>query len=283
MKEMTRRSAVTGLCLLATGSGAAFSSAAFNNAISGAADMRVVVADGLEVRAGQAFNDDGSINTANGNITPSNYVEYATNSTFFDLSSDPEPQGLVDIDSDDLPVATVNRRDQNINGNVKIQVATDVDTTSVTFHDILEIENNGTNPVNVGISYDRNGQTGYGAGQYGDDVNVGGNTASEITEQTVQHIYRFIGFGTGTFGSGRISPNQSDTSDDPANVAKIDPGTTIPVNLEIDLSALFSFIDAQGQIEDAATLSGGPFQEKRDTVDLLDGITVGVEDENDPF
>jgi len=245
--------------------------------------MRVVVADGLELRAGQAFNDDGSINTANGDITPANYVEYGTNSTFFDLSSDPEPQGFVDIGRDNLPVATVNRRDQNVNQDVKIQIATNVNTTSVTFNHILEIENNRTDPVNVGISYDRDGQTRPGAGQYGDDVNVGGSTAGEITEQTVQHMYRFIGFGTGTFGSGRISPNQSDTSDDPANVAKIDPGTTMPIDLKVDLSALFSFINVQNQIEDAATLSGGPFQERRDTADLLNEITVGVEDPNNQF
>jgi hypothetical protein len=67
-------------------------------------------------------------------------------------------------------------------------------------------------------------------------------------------------------------------------VAKIDPGATIPVNLKVDLSLLFGFIDVQSQIESAATLTGGnPFQRKRDTVDLLDAITVGVEDPNNRF
>ena len=100
--KRSRRSALAGISALAFGSGVTSTIAAFNSAISGAADMRVVVADGLEVRAGQAFNDDGSINTANGNITPSNYVEYATNSTFFDLSSDPEPLGSGEIRGDEL-------------------------------------------------------------------------------------------------------------------------------------------------------------------------------------
>lgn len=280
---MKRRTALIGLGSLAAGSGAVFSSAAFNDSVNASSDMRVIVAENLEVRAGQAFEDDGTINTSNGDITPSNYVEYASNPSFFDPSSDPEPQGLADIDSDDLPVATVNRRDNNVNGDVKIQVAVNVDTTSVRFNDILEIENKGTSSVKVGISYDRQGGTGSGAGQYGSDVNVGGSTGSEITEQTVQHVYRFIGFGTGTFGSGRISPNQSNTNDDPDNVAKIDPGTTIPVDLKIDLSKLFGFVDVQTQIEDAATLTGGLFQGRRDTVDLLDAITVGVEDPNNPF
>lgn len=275
-----------GLGMLATGSGAALTSAAFNNSVNASSDMRVVVDKRLEVRAGQAFNDDGTINANNGNINQSNYVEYASNETFFENSSNPDPEELVDIDNNDLPVATVNRRDENINEDVKIQVAVNVDTTndSVTFTDILEIENNSTDSVKAGISYDRQGGTGSGAGQYGEDVNVDGNTGGEITEQTVQHIYRFIGFGTGTFGSGRISPNQSNKSDHPADVAKIDPGATIPVNLKVDLSLLFGFIDVQSQIESAATLTGGnPFQRKRDMVDLLDAITVGVEDPNNRF
>ncbi|WP_280586253.1 hypothetical protein [Halorubrum sp. Boch-26] len=238
--------------------------------------MRVVVAENLEVRAGQAFNDDGSVksNHPSPNGNSENYVEYASNTSFFDAGPN---GGLEDIDTDDLPVATVNRRDQNVNGDVKIQVATNVDTTTVTFTDILEIENKGTDAVKVGISYDRN------ANQYGDDVNVGGDPQTEITQQTVQHIYRLIGHGTGTFGSGRISPDQSDTSDDPANVAEIGSGETIPVDLKVDLNDMFGFLDVQSQITDEATLNGDPFQGRIDTVDLLDEITVGIEDPDNPF
>jgi hypothetical protein len=294
--KRSRRSALAGISALAFGSGVTSTIAAFNSAISGAADMRVVVADGLEVRAGQAFNDDGSINTANGNITPSNYVEYATNSTFFDLSSDPEPQGLVDIDSDDLPVATVNRRDENVNEDVKIQVATSIDTTSVTFHDILEIKNNGTSPVNVGISYDRNTQTDSvtdttanpdsSFNQYGDDVNVAGNTGTEITDATVQHIYQFTVPDPNSNQPNIISPSLNSTGDEPTEVQTIGPGGKIQLSLSVDISDIVTVlgnVDVQSQIEDAATLSGSPFQEKRDTVDLLDGITVGIEDANNQF
>lgn len=276
----TRRSTVLGLGSLAAGSGAVFTSAAFSSSVNASSDMRVVVAENLEVRAGQAFNDDGTVRSSSHpdfDGDPSNYVEYASNTSFFDPSSDPEPQGLDAIDSDVLPVATVNSRDQNVNENVEIQVATDIDTTSVTFEDILEIENNGTESVKVGISYDR------GSNQYGDDVNVGGDTTTEITQQTVQHVYRFIGYGTGTFGSGRISPDESTVDDDPENVAQIEPGTTIPVDLQIDLSKFSGFVDIQSIIEDEATLAGDPFQERRDTVDMLDAITVGVEDPNNPF
>jgi hypothetical protein len=279
--KFTRRSTVFGLGMLATGSGAIFTSAAFNNTTSASSDMRVVADKRLEVRAGQAFNDDGTINTNNGDITPSNYVEYASNTDFFDPSSDPEPQGLVDIDSNDLPVATVNRRDQNVNGDVKIQVAVDVDTNSVRFTDILEIENNSTNSVKVGISYDRQGGTGPGAGQYGDDVNVGGTNLNEFT---VQFVYQFICKDPGgTFSSKRISPNEQDSGDEPTDTAKIKPGKKILVDLKVDLNPQFG-PNVQSQIESAATLTGSnPFQPKRDTVDLLDAITVGVEDPNNPF
>lgn len=282
--DLTRRKTLLGLSLLATGSGATLTSAAFSDSVGASSDMRVVVAEDLEVRAGQAFNDDGTINTSNGDITPSNYVEYASNTDFFDPSSDPEPQGLVDIDSNDLPVATVNRRDSNVNGDVKIQVAVNVDTTSVTFNDILEIENKGTSSATVGISYDRQGKTGFGAGQYGDDVEVGGKTSNEVTEKTVQYVYQFIAYGgTGTFGNGRISPDENDSGDDPANVAVIGPGAKISIDLELDLDPAFG-PPVQSHIEDRATLTGSnPFQQKRDTVNLLDAITVGVEDPNNPF
>ena len=287
---MKRRTALIGLGSLATGSGAVLTSAAFSDSVGASSDMRVVVAKGLEVRAGQAFKDDGTINKSNGDIDEDNYVKYASKPNFFDLSSDPDPQGLDDIDSDDLPVATVNRRDQNVNGDVKIQVAVNVDTNSVRFTDILEIENKGTSSVDVGISYDRQGGLGPGAGQYGNDVNVGGDVLNEITAQTVQHIYRFMGFGGGTFGpSDRISPDEAnppgDGPDDPNTVATIPPGSTMPVDLKIELGTLFGFIDVQSQIESAAAgLTGSnPFQPKRDTVDLLDAITVGVQDPNNPF
>jgi hypothetical protein len=269
--DKRRRRLLTGLGTLAFGSGATLTAGSFNNSTQSASDMRVVVAENLEVRAGQAFNNDGTIksNHPDSNGNPNNFVKYASNSSFFDAGPS---GGLEDIDTDDLPVATVNRRDQNVNEDVKIQVATDVDTTSVTFHDILEIVNNGTDSVKVGISYDRDDN------QYGDDVNVGGSPQSDITQQTVQHVYRFIGHGDGTFGSGRISPNQSSQNDDPANVAQIDPGGTIPIDLKIDLSDMFDYINVKDNIKDHANPTGNPFQGRVDTVDMLDELTVGVED-----
>lgn len=56
---------LAGFGSLAFGSGADFSSAVFSNSIDPTADLRVRVAAGLEVRAGQAFNDDGLVDTSN--------------------------------------------------------------------------------------------------------------------------------------------------------------------------------------------------------------------------
>lgn len=264
--KLSRRSVAVGLGALATGSGATFSAGAFNNSTDSASDMRVVVDEGLEVRAGQAFNDDGSVRDPHPNNGDSdNYVPYDSNSSFFD----PGPSGgLEDIDADDLPVATVNRRDQNVNGDVKIQVATDVDTTSVRFYDILEIVNNSADRVEVGIKYEDD--------QYGDHVDVGGSTADNINERTVQHVYRFIGHGQNI--TGRISPDETVPGNAPNTVVEIKSGERIPVDLKIDLSNLFGLTDddydAQENIKEEANPTGNLFNGRIDTVDLLDEITV---------
>ena len=52
-----RRSMILGLGALAMGSGAAFTSAAFENSVDAGADMRVIVDERLIVRAGGLFDD----------------------------------------------------------------------------------------------------------------------------------------------------------------------------------------------------------------------------------
>ncbi|WP_434522739.1 hypothetical protein [Halorubrum sp. AS12] len=108
--------------------------------------MRVVAAENLEVRAGQAFNDDGTVRTSgnpNFDGDPSNYVEYDSNSAFFD-------PGLGIADLRILTSTTLRPRQSAVaiktSKDVEIQVATYVDTT-VTFTDIVQIENDGTDPV----------------------------------------------------------------------------------------------------------------------------------------
>jgi len=283
---------VLGLGLLATGSGAIFTSAAFNNSVNASSNMRVVVDKRLEVRAGQAFNDGGTINANNGNVNQSNYTEYVSNETFFENSSNLDPEELVDIDSDDLPVATVNRRDQNVNGDVIIQVAVDVDTTSVTFNDILEIENQTEDSVEVGIGYDRNTQTSSltdssansnsNFNQYGEDVNVGGT--SGVTAGIVQKIYQFTVPDPSSSGDNTISPTSKSTKDEPGEVQSIPAGSQIQVSLRVDLSNILGIIDVQDRIKNQTQFNpSNPFQQKRDTVDLLDAITVGVQGPNNPF
>jgi hypothetical protein len=185
----------------------------------------------------------------------------------------------------------VNRRDSNVNEDVKLQVAVNVDTNSVTFTDILEIENNSTNSVDVGIGYDRDTQTNSlndsnansnpNLNQYGADVNVGGT--SGVTAGIVQKIYQFTVPDPNSNGVNIISPTLSSTKDEPGEVQSIPAGSQIQVSLQVDLSNILS-IDVQDRIKDQTQFNpSNPFQQKRDTVDLLDAITVGVQDPNNPF
>jgi len=211
------------LSSLAFGSGAVLSSAAFADSVEPTADMRVAVAPELEVRAGQAFDDDGSVREE----FEDDFVEFESNDSFF------EGDGLEDIERDDLPVATVNRRDENINDGVELQVAVPLilegdEEDKHTFEDILEIENRGDTTAEVGISYDREED------QYGEDVNVDGNPIDEISPQTVQLIYQFVGKGEGISGTADLSPDPNEDDDDPEEFANIDPGEVININAHPD-------------------------------------------------
>lgn len=75
--DLSRRSVVVGLGLLATGSGAAFTSAAFNDSTNSNGDIRVVAGDGLVVEAGNAFNSDGTVNQTDPSTTY-NYTDRFT-------------------------------------------------------------------------------------------------------------------------------------------------------------------------------------------------------------
>ena len=167
----SRRSTLAGICAVTFGSGVSFTTAAFNSATSPAADLRVRVAEGLEVRAGRAFNDDGSVDASNANITNTDlYIDpKETGSTVGEDFYDGDKLGPV-FDERDPPLATVSARGDSvsndyagINEQLEVYIVPSLeDNTS--FDDLLEIKNTGTDTVSgVGILYDRV------KGQYGDD------------------------------------------------------------------------------------------------------------------
>ena len=275
---MKRRTALFGLGVLASGSGAIATSAAVANSVQTASKLSIVVDERIEVRAGQAFNDDGSIK--NKSKYTSRYVPYDTNSSFFDEQNDV----LADIERENLPVATVNSRDKNVNGNVKIQTAIplDIGTNTFLFEDILELENYGGSKQSVGISYDRSDTTYGPNGQYGEDVNVG-DTASDnkLTAHDVRAVFSFQvpeRFRTNNSSPQKISPaeinNQGD-NDDPESTYDITSGQTVQLNLRVDFSTYGNFVsfDPRKGIESGINKSPS-FSGTVDTVDLLDAITV---------
>lgn len=158
----SRRKYLAGIGSLALGSGAAMSSAAFAQSTTPDADFRVRVARGLEVRAGPAFNDDGSIDTSNSNIDTDLYIDPRdTGNTVGEDFYDGSDLGLV-FDNRDPPLATVSARGDGvsddyagINEDLAVYVVPSIDENT-SFDDLLEIVNVGTNTVDgVGILYDR--------------------------------------------------------------------------------------------------------------------------------
>lgn len=112
--DKRRRRLLTGLGTLAFGSGATLTAGSFNNSTQSASDMRVVVAENLEVRAGPAFNDDGSIDTSNSNIDTDLYIDprdtgNSVGKDFYD-GSDLGPV----FDDRDPPLATVSARGDGV-------------------------------------------------------------------------------------------------------------------------------------------------------------------------
>jgi len=266
-----RRTMLAGTGMLVTGSGIIGTSAAFGNSVTAGSDFRVITSRKIQVRAGQAFAADGSVNEGYKDRKDpyGDFVAYeeTADSMFFDNAG-----GLNNISKEDIPVATVNPRDENSNDDLVIESAISLDSDGVVFEDILEIQNRGTRTESIGISYDRD------KNQYGEDVNVDGDAGNELTEIDVQSVYRFI------TDNERISPSQNtigiDERDDPANFVEIDPTETVQIDLKIDLSPWDLGFNLEGNPEELilqAAQLGGPFEGSTDTVDMLDSITVGTE------
>lgn len=294
--DFTRRKAVVGLGMLAMGSGATLTSAAFQSSTQPSADLRVVVEDSLRVRAGKAFRDGqetGNYGTVNNNyddkfeITPSS-------ESFFNSG------GLADLDADETPKATV---DDKINGDLKAEVGVNPDDSEfadtndlgadkLRFPNILQVVNEGPQQLDIAILYDRN-NTAFGTnGQYGGDVDFSGNTSSDITIPLVQHIYRFkvdkndlpntssdvqISPDSGTTGS-TITEGYSE-GDYPTGAVTVGPGEIMNIHLDVfftDAGGGFSSVDTKGILIDEAT-DNDPFTADLEVLDLLDGITVATD------
>lgn len=293
----SRRNTLAGIGAVTFGSGINFTTAAFNSATSPAADFRVRVAEGLEVRAGRAFNDDGSVDTSNSNINTDLYIDpRETGNTVGEDFYDGNELGPV-FDDRDPPLATVSARGNSIsndyagiNEQLEMYIVPSLDKNT-SFDDLLEIKNTGTNTVNrVGILYDR------GKSQYGDDVTVtddfdsGINYNDEIGPLGVQEIFQFYAEAAGSSFNGKISPDSGETDppDAPAETDldnSIGPGQRWDLRLDVEFNETWnppSPINLKQVVRNVAD-TGNVFTDSAGLADLLDEITVGIEDPNDPF
>ena len=125
-----RRTTILGLGALAMGSGAAFTSATFQNSVNPGADFRVIAAAQTVVRRGPAFEEGED----------SKLDEWAQNDF---LNFD-------ELGPSDLPAAGAN---EDENGDLDVSMARGNSSNEFVFENFLEIDNAGTTTVDIGLTY----------------------------------------------------------------------------------------------------------------------------------
>lgn len=291
--------------LLAAGTGATFSSAAFQNSTTPSADLRVVVEESLNFRG----NPDAGVDLADFAPAEDDIVNVEDGDDFFDGNDIADGDGEV-FEDIDTPLAATNL---GANDGLEIFAVAGIGDEA-TFEELFVLENDSTEPVAVGVAYDRGNEdfatdAAPEVGQYGDDVVFEGT--NRLLPTIPRSAYRFVvnRFGDGSNptsnnfvgdGSGKLispaenaegglldgeSQNESsatfvgddngieDFNDRPANAIVLQPGQEVTVDLEVDIEFEENVED---EIRSAAGISLDGFGTERATVDLLDGITVGT-------
>lgn len=244
--------------LLTGGSGAAFSSAAFNNSVNATSDMRVLVDnDQLTVEPGILFRD-GTTSTdtfdpgaAGPGPNGTSLYDYSSNDLFGGVSND----GLSAIGAGDVPAVGISNDE---NGAITLQVATKTQTNSAigdASEGVLQIRNDTADPQDIAIRY-----------TFGAD-------AGSVGESNIVDIFEFK---DGT-NNARISTDDPTTAPQTVdNVVTVAAGTVEQIYIDYDTDTNST------AIEGAAGYGGSanPFTQT-DTVQLIKNISVGIEDGND--
>ncbi|GAA0720793.1 hypothetical protein J2744_001642 [Halorubrum trapanicum] len=232
-----RRSMVVGLGALATGSGAVFSSAALQSTSASNASFQVYTVQELNVTRGSSDYDreDNNISKAS-----------------------------------DLPQADVDGDTQG--DDLSVNVATKNNASSQSLAHLLDVENNGTEPVNVAFGFSTFGSIVVD----GDSTNPGDG---EVTEDQVQGMYSFqvntsdSSDGINSDNGTDISPGTSNAKDAPQNYKTIPAGETLAVDLVVDAPS-----EVVSAINQASDPSGNPFdKESQANTTLVNEILVGTE------
>jgi hypothetical protein len=250
---------VIGLGALASGSGAVFSSATFQNSVDSDADFRIVSQPGLTLRRGDAFSSGYSwaYGPNSDNEESADFIDAGSGIDFSTLKPS------------DLPVAWANEQED---GSLVVQLARQNNSSDVDFNQLIEVENTGQTDENVGISY------AGGYAQIDDNESTAGwfvngysttNPNEEITKADVQEIFTFQTSSDET----QISPNSTSESDDANAYVTLTPGTTVQVDLKTTLNG------EQTSVFASHSGGGDPFASNPQTgnLQLLEQITVGTE------
>jgi hypothetical protein len=305
MVDLTRRKTVIGLGLLATGSGATFTSAGFTSSSASDSDLRVVVEQGLRFGA-------------NPDLNPDDRDDLTDNPDLFDAGSsgglddsDDGAFGDSDDPASDLPLAFVG----GSNDDLQVKTAVPLGEQDISLDELFQIRNNTADPAYVGIIYDRrNGDfdnsdapSGQGSGQYGADIATDGSGDSNIVPADAQQIYQFRYNSTASSGTSLESPvanpddiispspgevgiegdggdittgdgNDLNEFDLPTDVVRISPGGSAILDLVVNTAgtAISDGDDLEAKIRDEAEFAGAPVfnSVQRDTVQVIDGLTV---------
>ena len=255
--KLNRRKAVLGLGAMATGSGAVFSSATFNNSVSPSSDMRVVVEENLNVEPGILFRDgtnpDDAFDPGSASAVDDETIQNQSDSSLFGGNND---DGL-EITNDDLPAAAIN---DETDGSLFLETAVALgvdDQIGSSTYGVLQVSNETNRDFEIAIRFSG----------FGPDATSGGSQDQLSHQQVVE-----------TFTFKDSNGNQISTSDvttDPQtveNTVTVSSGGTEQIYLDYDTKA------HESMIQDAASIGGNPFNEQTATVDLVDTIEIGTED-----
>ena len=268
MVDLTRRKTILGLGLLATGSGATFTSANFQSSTTPDSDLRVLVEANLSFGANpdlpdeDYYTDNPNLFDDTGSGDASGQPDDGEGGAFEDGAVS-APLGFVDGANDDMTLKTL----------------VNVGETH-TFEEMFQLENNTNETLQVGIAYDRTATgRGNGAnGQYGVDIDIGGED-DELDESEAQRIYQFqLADGTllspesGATGETGNSGGPIDigADDAPANLTTLGPGESVNLDLVVDTATDEDDIEAAADID----LGSSAFGFQSDTVQIMEEITV---------
>jgi hypothetical protein len=225
--------------------------------------MRVVVGqnfgNNLRVDAGNIFRqNNGDFNPGSGSDAVETVHNITGSRTEFFGSDE-----LADLEVDDLPAAGANN-DDFYNDQLSLAVATAVGETAVIGNGndrdfgFIQIENNTPDDHDIQIEFD----------SFGEDV---GNASDEVSAGRVRQIYEFYDSGANQISedrSGDIPNNNSVT---------VTSGSTEQIYLVVDTDTDVLY----EAVMEATNTNDSQFTTEQDTVDLVDSIRVGVDEEEE--